>query len=259
MKTITKSVAVAGVTMLAVATMLGKGGGGQQQPVHTVKFTFKVAFTNTGVEPGASGTAQGSESVNAQKNTDQETLNIMLKGLQTNSPYSLFATAIDGTNSDAADFTTDKKGNAKLSLSSKSSKNGFPIGSLDPLTLVTELDIVNATTSETVLTADTTAPQTFTFTDKQTQSGTNGETGTLTINASNKSSKLSLSASGLVASNGYLLALNGTPTTNDVFTSTSKGTLKINTAIPSDVLDLTEVDLLDTSNGNNPVLTFPLP
>lgn len=261
MKMITKSVVVVGLAALVATTVFAKKGGGGGQPVHTIRFTFKVAFTNNGSvgtnSANPSGTATGSESLNVGNNTDRETLNVMLKGLAPSSPYSLFGTTTNGS-TDAADFTTDKRGNGKVSLSTKPGKKGIPLGSLDPLSEVTELDIVDDTASNTVLTADLTAPPTFTFQDKQTQTGTNGETGTLTVSASNKSSKLSLKAAGLIPGDSFALSLNGTPTTNNTVTASSKGTLTINTAIPSDVLDLTEVDLDDTTAGTT-VLVFPMP
>lgn len=257
-----KSVAVAGVTMLAVTTMLAKGNAGQ--PTHNVRFTYKVVFTNTGVESGAAGTATASQSIN--NNSDKETLSVSLKGLQAGEDYSLIAD-VGGSNIDAIDFTASKNGDAKFTLKNTgTTKNPATLPqALDPLTGVTELDVVNDTANSnsppTVLTADTTAPGSFTFTDKQTitaASSTNGVTGSLTVSASNRSSKLSLTAAGLTDSTAYVLSLNGsTAGTNTSFTSTSRGTLKINSSTTGNVLDLNEVDLEDTSA--NVALFFPMP
>jgi hypothetical protein len=262
MKTIMKSVLVGGAAVLAVTMALAKGGGGGQQPVHTVRYTFKETFTNAqaGVDSTASATASASESLQGN-GKDTENLNLTLKGLTPSTPYSLFATTTTNSSFDAADFNSDTKGNAKLTLSTKPGKKGVAIGGLDPLTGVTELDILNDSSSNspvTVLTADTTMPSSFTFSDKQSATGASGESGTLTVSASSKSSKLTLSASGLTPSNSFALSLNGTPTTNNTFTSTSKGTLKISTPISPNVLDLTEVDLVDASTSAS-VLTFPMP
>src|SRR6185437_12197228 len=111
-----------------------------------------------------------------------------------------------------------------------------------------------------VLTSDTTNPKSFTFTDKLTAEGTNGQVGTLSISASNKKTPtLSLTASGLDPNTGYLLVLSngGTTGTNVTFTSDSNGNLKFSTPITSNVLDLTEVDLTDTSSVL--IIAFPLP
>lgn len=259
MKMIIKSAVVAGVGMLAVTTMLAKGHG--SQPVHTVKFTSKTTFTNAnaGVDTSATGTATLSSSING--NTDKESISVSLKGLSTNSPYSLFATTSLGSNLDVVDFTAGKNGSAKLSVKNTGTKKNpatLP-GGLEVFN-ITELDVVNESDTNgavTVLTADTTAPQSFTFSDRLTATGTNGETGTLAITAATKKgAKLSLTASGLNASTDYLIALNGTATTNS-FTSDSNGNLKVSTPITANVLDLTEVDLTDTSA--NIIIAFPLP
>jgi hypothetical protein len=257
MKMIIKSAVVLGVAALAVTTVLGKGSkGGGGQGTHTIRFTFKAAFTNAsggGTNAiGPSGTATGSESINVVNNTDRETLNVTLKGLTPSSPFSLFGTTTNGS-TDAADFNSDKNGNAKVTLSSKPGKKGIAIGSLDPLHQLTELDIVDDTASNTVMSADLTAPATFTFQDKQSQPGA----GTLTVSASNKNSpKLSLKATGLTAGDSF--TLSGVTASNATFTATSKGTLSINTPISDNVLDLTEVDLTDTTTSTT-VLTFPMP
>jgi hypothetical protein len=96
--------------------------------------------------------------------------------------------------------------------------------------------------------------------DKQTitsSTSTTGATGALTVSASNKGSKLSLTASGLTVGQSYVLGLNGTPTT-DTSTANSKGDLKINTPLTSNVLDLNTVTLTDTTSSAV-VLTFTLP
>lgn len=258
---ITKSVAIAGVALLGVTTMLAKSSA----PVHNLRFTYKVAFTNTsggGTNSASpSGSASASESQNFEKSTDRESLNLTLKGLVASGSYGLSATAA-GTNGVVATFNADKRGNAKVTLSTKPNKTGIAIGSLDPLTGVTELDIdevdSNGAPTAVVLVADPTTPQTFTFMDTQSQTGTNGSAaGTLTVSASTKSSKLSLKASGLTAGDSVSLSLvGGTAPTNNTFTASSKGTVTINTPIASDVLDLTEVDLTDSTGT---ILAFPLP
>lgn len=263
MKTKMKSVLIAGAAMLAVTTALAKGNG---QPIHTIRLTYQVAFTNTGGDANLAnptGTAKASESMNIGNNTDRETLSVTLKGLEPTTPYSLFATTGTNGSADAADFNSDKHGDAKVSLSTKPGKSGVPLGSLDPLSSVTELDIVDQSNTNgpvTVMTADTTAPATFTFQDKQGQTGPDGEVGTLTVSSSPKSSKLSLTASGLTGGDTFALTLTGGASagSNNTFTATSKGTLKISTPISGDVLDLTEVDLTDTTSSTT-VLTFPMP
>lgn len=259
MKMIMKSVAVAGVTMFAVTTMLAKGG----QPIHNVHFSSKVVFTNAnaGVDTDASASAQLSSTMN--NNSDRETLTVSAKGLTPSGPYSLFA-SVGGTNTDLVDFNADKKGNAKLSLKNTGTQKK-PATLLAGLELfsVTELDIENTSSSNapvTVLTADASSPSTFVFSDKQTQTGTTGATGTLSITASSRGgAKLGLTASGLNPGQDYVLALSSGSTTgtNTTFTADTKGNLKVNATTTSNVLDLTEVDLTDTSS--TVIIPFPLP
>jgi hypothetical protein len=243
--------------------MLAKNNG---QPVHSVKFTSKVVFTNgvggsgtNGSVSGPSATGQLSSSISTK--SDKETININAKGLNANFPYSLFATAF-GTNQDVIDFSSDKKGNAKLAL--KNTGNAKKPATL-PFGLeafnITELDIVDESDTNnpvTVLTADTTMPKSFTFSDKLSETGTNGETGTLSITASSgKGAKLSLTAAGVDTNAVFSVDLVGGATaTNTTFTSDPQGNLKASTAITANVLDLTEVDLTE---GGNVIIPFPLP
>lgn len=263
MKMTRKSVVVAGVAMLAVTTMLAKGHG-SSQPVHTVKFSSNVVFTNTGSGVDDTATATGKLSSSINKNTDREAIAISAKGLTPSSPYSLLAT-VAGTNvTDIFDFNSDKKGNAKLNLKNTGSKKK-PAALQAGLEVfnISELDIQNDSDTNSpviVLTSDTTAPKSYVFMDKLTEEGTNGEVGTITISASNKKTPtLSLTASGLNPSTDYLLALQGgsTGTNSNTFTSDSSGNLRFSTPLTSNVLDLTEVDLTDTNNFI--IIAFPLP
>lgn len=274
MKIIMKSVAVAGVTMLAV-TMLAKDNG---LPLHTIRFTYKVVFTNTGAQSTAAGTATASESINDQNQSDKETLTVSLKGLNANDSYSLIASGTSaGSNfvDDVDDFSPSRNGSAKLALKNTGNTKhpALLTGPVDPLFDITELDVVDngdfsaGVTNNpplTILTADTVTPGTYTFQDKEfetsSNSTTSGASGTVTVSASNKSAKVSLTATGLLDSTQYVLTFNGTPAaTNNTFTSTSRGTLKINAPISVPVLDLTDVDLDDTATPPNNVLFFPIP
>jgi hypothetical protein len=262
MKMITKSAVVAGVAALAVTTLLAKGGG--SQPVHNVHFTSKVVFTNSAGGTGTNGSgpsATGQLSSSISGNTDKETLNLNAKGLVASNSYSLFANTSFGTNLDVFDFNADKKGNAKLALKNTgNTKKPATLPSGLEVFNITELDIVddsNTNSPTTILTSDTTMPKSFSFSDKLSQTGTNGETGTLTLTAaSGKSAKLSLTVAGLNTNSDFLVALNGTSTTNS-FTSDSKGNLKASTLVTENVLDLTEVDLTDTSSAV--IIPFVLP
>lgn len=278
MKMTIKSAVIAGVGILAMTTMLARGrGGGSGQPVHTVRFSSRFVFTSgsgtngSGTNTPAGPSATGSFSSTINRNTDRETIAIRARSLTPSNPYSIFATEFGTNAGDIADFTSDKNGNARVTASTVGTKKHpatLPFGL--ELFNVTELDIVddsNTNATEIILTADTTSPTSFSFSSRQTQTGTNGETGTLTISGTNRRApRLSLTAAGLNTNTDFILSLvggtgtNSVGTNNSTFTSDPNGNLRINNAtISANVLDITEVDLLDTSEGNAAVLIFPLP
>lgn len=251
MKTFRTSILMVAVAGLGVTTLLARSSNSQGTPI--VHYSAKVALTNTDADTtitNASGTVAVSEAI--QGNANKETLTIDAKGLTPSTDYTIVALP-SGTN---APVTTDSKGNLKATFSTngKSKSNLGPPPT--PLTSLTKVDI-NTSNSTTVLSADMITPTTFRFLDKQFATNTNGPTGSATVSASNKSAKLSISASGLAATNDYALALNDIATTNGTFTSTSKGTLKINASISENVLDLNSVSVLSASNTAVLIFTFP--
>ena len=256
MKTFTKSVLVIGVATLAATTMYAKSSN--RQGTEVVHFSAHVTFTNSGVE---SGSASGQLSEAVQGNADHESLTVTAKGLLPSTTYDLNATTESNSTPTLVDeFTTDGKGNAKLNISNsgKGKKTvAFPDGIL-PLTGVTELDIVDTGTSTTVLTAGAGQASKVKYMVKKPMDDTagNGESGTISLSASDKSGKASLAASGLRDSTDYVLVVNGNPVSTN--TSSSKGTLKINeSASPSDILNANTVELDDTTGAT--ILTAAVP
>jgi hypothetical protein len=231
----------------------------KRQGTEVVHFSAHVTFTNDGPEPTAAGTGQISESM--QGNADHESLSVSLKGLQASTTYDLNATTVSNSTPTLVDeFTTDGKGNAKLSINNtgKGKKTvAFPDGIL-PLTGLTELDVVNTTTTDTVLTAgsDQTSKVKYMVKKPMDDTAGNGESGSISLSASDKSGKASLAASGLSDSTDYVLVVNGNPVSTN--TSSSKGTLKINeSASPSDILSANTVELDDTTG--TAILTAAVP
>jgi hypothetical protein len=256
MKTFTKSVLVIGVATLAATTMYAKSS--KRQGTEVIHFSAHVTFTNDGVE---SGSASGQLSEAIQGNADHESLSVTAKGLMPNTTYDLNATTeANSTPTLVDEFTTDKKGDAKVSVSNsgKGKKSvAFPDGIL-PLTGVTELDIVDTGTSATVLTAgaDQTSKVKYMVKKPMDDTAGNGESGTIDLSASDKSGKASLTASGLSTSTDYVLVVNGNPVSTN--TPSSKGTLKISqSASPSDILNANAVELDDTTG--TAILTTTVP
>jgi hypothetical protein len=132
----------------------------------------------------------------------------------------------------------------------------FPDGFL-PLTGLAELDVVNGS-SQPVLTATRDEVSKVNYMVKKPLDDTagNGESGTVSLSASTKKAKFSLTAAGLQPSTDYVVVVDGnTVSTN---TSTSKGALKVNASpSPSDVLNASNISLTDTTGTTILSTTVP--
>jgi len=218
-------------------------------------FFDRADFSGDG---GASGTVFARE--NKQGKADNQSVSITLKGLDNNTPYTLLISTVDDTNLvSASDFTSDKKGKAKISLKKTGKGNGNGKNALpdvmQPVAALRSLAVINADT-QTVATADLTAPTQLQYQIKRDLS-TNDITATLRLQATTKKTRLQLSARGLPATNDFYLVLNGgISQTNTV---DSRGHLEMATELinPGDILDLRTVEVVDTSS--NVVLSTTLP
>ena len=237
MKTIMKSVLVAGIAALTVTPLFAKPHG------DVLQFSIKEPMTNNGVEPSASGTVQASQS--EQGNANNQKIMINVAGLTPNTGYSLLASTTEtNTLTDVLDFTTDKKGKAKFNFSSKSSKKILPLP-VDSVSQLLEFDVINAD-SVAVLTSDVRNPQSLKLTIQRDISA-NGVTSSLQIKTSKNKTQFKLTASGLTPDTDYQLVFNGVPV--QTFTSDDNGNLTITTApLPDNILDLQSVALWDASN-----------
>ena len=238
-------------TMLALASTATSALGAGTDILH---FFDRANFTNDGV----SGTVFARE--NKQGRADNQSVSISLKGLDTNAPYTLLLSTVDDTNLvSASDFTTDKRGKAKLNFKKTGKGNGNGKNALpdvmQPVAALRSFAVVNADT-QTVATADLTAPTQLQYQVRRDLS-TNDVTATLRIQATTKKTRLQLSARGLPATNDFYLVLNGgIAQTNSV---DSRGRLEMATELinPNDILDLRSVAVVDTAN--NVVVSTTLP
>lgn len=233
---------------MALATMVTTSWAGQGTDV--VNFSAHIVFSNTDVEPGASGSADAS--VNIKGGNDKQSLKVTAKGLTPNTTYSLMATTTSsGGPVDLVDFMTDSKGNAKLTA-----KKSVPLpNDFGPLTELTELDIVNGD-SAAVLTGTSDNVTKLNYKVKKNLTGDTAS-GTLSTSQTTKSEKFNLSAKKLDANTDYILVLNGNQV--QTYTSDKKGNLKITSLPPGSPspIDLNEVDLTDT--GGTTILTTTIP
>jgi hypothetical protein len=243
-------------TCLALATQTTALAG-----TDILHFFDHATFTNNGVGTNAAGTVNTRE--NTQGKADNESVSISVKGLDTNAPYTLQISTIDDTNlTSVSDFTTDSRGRANLNF--RNLANGKSLGhgqsplptSMDPVSNLRSLAVLDTNTLAVLLSADLTAPNHLEYIIKRDLS-TNGITATLRIQANNQSAHVRVSARGLAATNDYYLVLNGgivETNTTDIHGRLELGSTLLN---PPDVLDLRSVSVWDT--GNNVVVSTTLP
>ncbi len=250
--------ALAVSTLLAVPPVVHKHG------TDILHFFVRATMTNQGVEPGAGGSVNAKQ--NQQGKANNQRLDIVVKGLTTNTTYQLLALLNDDTNlTQVTDFTTDGNGKAALQYRKMGNGNGHGGGLgrgkmalpnvLDPISNIRELTVLNAST-QAVLRADLTAPNQLQYLVKRDLSTGNVDA-LLRIKATTKQTQFRLTASGLNPTNDYLLVLNdGIVQTN---TSDANGKLVISSVLqtPTDILDLHTVALWDTAS--NVVVSTELP
>lgn len=247
MKMNTKLVTILGAVALATTTAVAKPGA------DTLHFSIHTALTDTGVEPGSAGNVSATE----VKSGDKLNQNVVVTvtGLTPSTAYTLNAVTSGGT-VDLDDFNTDGNGRATLHLRTGNGNGKGSVALPDGFELasVTELDVVSG--SGTVLSTADTTPKSVQYSVKKNLTG-DVATGTLQIKGSTKGTKFGLNASGLDASTDYNLFINGTQVQTN--TTDSKGRLKIKSAdgLPSNPLDISTVEVQDTSGTT--VLSTTLP
>lgn len=217
-------------------------------------------MTNNGVEPDADGMVSASQKT--QGHANNQTLNIVLSGLDTNLTYNLVAIYDNDTNVvDLGSFTPDSKGKAMFNYRSLGNGHGGGKKSLslpdevNPVSLILELDVVD-TNMQVVLSADLTNPDHLKYLIKRNLR--NGDVrGSLMIQANPQKTQFRLLSTGLTPNADYLLAFNGEVVQTN--TASSNGKLNINSLAetPPYILDVRTVELLDTSS--NVVLQATLP
>jgi hypothetical protein len=247
MKMNMKLALVLGTAVLAASTAVAK-------PVHkTTHFSIHTALTDTGVEPGSAGNVSATEVKNGSKLN--QNLVVTVSGLTADTNYTLNAVTSGGT-VDLNDFATDDNGKATLHLRTGNGhgKNTIALPDGFELASVSELDVVGG--SGTVLTTAGTTPKSVQYSLKKPMDSTVGASGTLEIKANKNKTTLDVNASGLSSGATYQLVINGTPV-SQTYTADSKGRLKIKNNTVGNPLDISTVEIWDSTN--TAVLTTTLP
>jgi hypothetical protein len=197
-------------------------------------------------------------SYKAQGKTEHQSLKIELSGLDTNSIYLLGALMGDDTNVvDIAPIEVDAQGDASINYQTNGngkSKNPLPT-ELNPVSAIREVVVLN-TNLETVLTAELNDPDFLQYLVKRNLS-TGNVKAMLQIKATTEKLQFRLTSSGLMATNDYLLAINGD--IDQTVQTDSKGKLSVKGLVnpPSNALELKSVALWDVSS--NVVFSAELP
>jgi hypothetical protein len=224
-------------------------------------FFDRATLTNNGVATNVSGTVSVRE--NKQGNSDNESVTLALKGLDTNAPYTLQISTVDDTNlTSVSDFMTDSRGRANLNF--RNLGNGQSMGhgklplpsAMDPVSVLRSFAIVDTNSLAVLLTGDLVVPNHFEYLIKRDLSAA-GVNAILRIQANNQNARIRLSARGLAATNDYYLLLNGGIVQTN--STDAHGRLEISSALtnPLDILDLRSVALSDTAS--NIVVSTTLP
>jgi hypothetical protein len=255
MKRLTKSALFLGVAACSASLLANAHAGGTD----ILHYAVTKAMANGGVESNAVGSVQAHQ--NKQGHADNQQLNISVSGLTANGSYALLANG-DTNLSDGVSFTTDTNGNATLQYRSQGNGHGQGLGhgksqlpaALDPVSAITELDVFN-TSTQAVLTADMTMPDQLQYLIKRNLS-TSTVDASLRIHATTAQTQFDLKASGLTATNNYLLVVNGSVVETNA--ADSNGKLNINSLpVSGSILSVNSLQLLDASS--NVVLTTTLP
>jgi len=246
------------------------GAGGDNTPnwgTDILHYTVQDHFTNTFVGSNASAVVQLESK--SQGHSELQKFDFSARHLTPSATYTLLSLNKGETNyTDAAQFTTDRRGNGRLrfqsngNTNSASNSHGHGNGNpslpdaLDPVIDLQSLAVVDVKT-QTVLQADLTTPDRLQFQVKRKLEGTNDAAGLLRIEGTLKKVHFGLQVLHLAPTNDYWLAINGSVVRTN--TSDARGRLRINavTAPVNSPLDIQQVQLLDTST--NIVLGTDLP
>ena len=220
--------------------------------VNSISFNFRSVMTNTGLDPDASGSVGGSFSSRGSK--EKQRLTINASGLNNEMTYPLVAFLDDSDTATAvSELVTDQRGGLAVNYAKGSLRGPLPLpAALDPLSNVRELDIVDGN-GDIILGAHITDGISFSYSVKRAMDNAGFLTdahGALQLSGNPKTTRVSVSASGLTPLTSYQLVVNGAVAT----TKTSDRRGKLNVAGPKTglplVLDIRMVALVDGAGGD---------
>ena len=227
--------------------------------VNSFSYSFRATFTNAGVDPDARGTVSGS--LSRRGATDNQRLAITASKLDTDTTYHDVAFLGDsGSATDVADFLTNRRGESSTTYVKSTRRVPHPLpAAVDPISNLRELDVV--INGDTILQADLTVPNSFSYSVKREMDNTGfmtGAGGVLLLSGSPRATRISVTATGLTPLTSYQLLVNGDSVTTK--TSDRRGHLIVagpRTGLPL-ALDISTVALADGTGANVILITTGL-
>jgi len=231
-----------------VATCLSTMVASAAPPPRDIFHYFaQETMTNLGVLSNATGRIKIHE--NSVSKGKPQALTIQLRSMEANTTYQLWArVGSEVSLSLIGTFPTEGSDKVLFDFREKTNVTTLPLpAGLNPVSDVRQLSI-QTTNGQAILDADLTAPDKLVYFLKQ-DFGTNDVTASLRINASVNSARLRVVASGLEAGADYSLALDGVTVVTTA--ADARGRLRTgwDLANPADILTLSQVSILDSTNG----------
>ena len=266
-----KSLGLMALVLVMVSLAIPSLFGGNSKPkggTDILHFFVRKTMSNSGLVTNATGRINGM--LVRQGKANNQKLDIDLQHLATNATYHLTALLGDDTNyTDVAEFNTNFKGSAKLNYRRMGHDGNHGLGrgktampdALNPISNIRELAIViESTNTQTVLSADLTAPDKLQYLVKRTLENDGAETNAaalLRLHGTTAKTQFRLQATGLQPGASYLLAINGN--VDETKVADAKGKLNFNTLLvnPVDILDVRTLAIWNSTS--NSVLSTQLP
>jgi len=248
------------VILLITAALTATVAAAMSHGTDILHFFVRKGMANSGTVTNATGVVNARQ--NEQGHANNQALDIMARGLETNTSYQLMALVGDETSPTwVTNVDSDMRG--RVSLQYRELGNGHGLGHgrlplpalLDPVSEVRQVSLFNSSTQE-VLTADLTVPDRLEYLIKRDLS-TNSVDALLRLHATTHATQFRLTAAGLSPTNDYLLVLNGGIVQTN--STDARGRLVIKSLLenPVDILQVHSMELWDSAS--NVVVSTSLP
>ena len=208
--TVKRARSLVGAMVLGATVLVLLQAAPASAAVNAFTYNFEAAMIGSGVDPDARGSVHGNLTRRGAV-ADNQRLTVTVSKLDTNTTYHLVAFLGDSVTATAvADFTTDRRGGAFVLYVKNQGAHPLP-AVVDPISNIRELDVVDSN-GDAVLQVDLTGSNKFFYLVRRAMHNTGfmaGAGGTLQLNGNARSTRLSVTATGLTPLTSYQLMVNG--------------------------------------------------